>query len=1758
MADLLAQQAKFREKRREQSMRRKDLYDARQSLQLVRDEIGVKLRATGATTLPASDPLSIKQAELVAAMPALQQAVTNAEQAVRGLFDELYTDRDFQTLLADVPGDAPFLLLPVRLETRFCRTRYFAKPVSKDWLLDFSQVNAPGAPLGWGVQESPEGIALQVRAPFPEGANEALFNAIIGRAIQSGNLKPANGRWLQRKPDSLELRIRILPDDIHIDSFEENLAPEEVERGKQFWQRVWKGDKPEAAWDELRSFFSTPRSAWVVRQTRPLNFVDEGTLPAKPQFPELKLRANSYTQAPVAAALPDFFTAILHKVRQPERLVKGQLVSPDVVTGFDPDEPDPSAFEPDQDGNLKFPEALRWIFNFEEAEKKGLAIRVPLNEFEFATGFDKLVVLGVKLSAGQEEGKELLEHVFQSHLYEEKGMHVLPQGTPTNNFESVKSGYNRPEQEAARYFKATWKGGHAWSDAQRTDPLLQPDGLRLTEALGIGADFSRRLPGADGEDVREAMAMNRLLYPGTLGYWLRQFFSPPLLEAQLDALQDFFEQFVSGRGLLPAIRIGRQPYGILPATAFKFWKSKNPQDFPQVLFEVVLKKLDGFWEGLKGDVLFAGDGRVTADQLSEDLMRLAGYDPASSRFTQQALFGEGHLNFMLRLNLFQYLGLAGGGILKNPPTVNQFQGQVEPELREKLWELGDFAAFRFMHAHPKKRRLDGPVIEDLPLSESRSLQKFSGSTWNYLDWLLHSSVEELWKEQFQRVPLAQGAPAAVPPKALLYHFARFALRRGALDNALRLLEPDEKLRILKTRDLELLALLSDAGAEFTPASLNDQNLIQRTLKPLVQRLGIQGTFFLTPNRFSYFEQAIGSPARPVKDILQEGAATGAAAFADQRQAVSVLKDLATARLERLFCEHLDLCSYRLDAWFQALPLERLSRRRAAPASQGMCLGAFGFLEKVRPAAPASFVQEVEPVFATAFDVKTACLPLVNTRQLQAAGQDVDKLLANSFVYLGNDPSHNCRFDVAKRRVVMQVQPAPGNHGFIHAPSPEHADTAAILRAAWIGRQAGGDNDPGTLAVRLDSPRVRGALALLEGIGQGDSLAALLGYQLERKLHDARLDPLIFKVRRLFPFKTDQPPNVFAATTDGMAVIQAWQSSPGGWGGTSLSGQDRQHIEPLLVDLQSQFDALSDLLLTESVFQTVKGSPGRAAAALRTLNASGQVHNPEVVQTPQRGSLVVFRTGIVFPGNNFLGKWGPTLTPKAAASPKLNNWMAGQLPNPTRVIVTAIPAGGAPQKLKLSDLDVQPLDLMAMFPEPNAKVEEASHLAWLAESLARKKLALPAGASVTIDFASRAVADANELTIGEIAPLVHQLAQLSAAARPVTAVDFLREGGQGAAPAFNAAAIQQAFVKMVKTERQPETLSRRIAAAQADLEAGLAASATSDRAQAAWSALLDALAEGARWLVTNRALGMRRIVDIEQSQLLLQTAARTAADLQRMQADADTLIAELVAAPPAGKYAICERVADRLFGKSLRLCPVVQLTNVPVVKQAQAADLSQNLDLLSLENWQCQSALVHPVFRLYRQCALLREALAAPAAEQELTILQFNSPTAATGFWIGAEMRGAPPNADISQSFGGTLSFALELPKNWNPATALSGLVFDEWTEMLPSREATTGVAFHFNQPDTEPPQVILLAVCPAEGENWRWEYLTETILDIFERARKRLIDFDHVKSNAALAHVLPAVVAPLDRDNLSANLDLGRNQTDVPLDANGGAPIVSL
>ena len=85
-----------------------------------------------------------------------------------------------------------------------------------------------------------------------------------------------------------------------------------------------------------------------------------------------------------------------------------------------------------------------------------------------------------------------------------------------------------------------------------------------------------------------------------------------------------------------------------------------------------------------------------------------------------------------------------------------------------------------------------------------------------------------------------------------------------------------------------------------------------------------------------------------------------------------------------------------------------------------------------------------------------------------------------------------------------VQPQPqqtASAGFVHAPSLNQATTAAVLRAGYLAHN---DASQRPFEIDLSSGKVRLALHLLDGIRQGQPLGALLGYRLERAMHNAKL------------------------------------------------------------------------------------------------------------------------------------------------------------------------------------------------------------------------------------------------------------------------------------------------------------------------------------------------------------------------------------------------------------------------------------------------------------------------------------------------------------------------------------------------------------------------------------------------------------------------------------------------------------------------------
>jgi hypothetical protein len=108
--------------------------------------------------------------------------------------------------------------------------------------------------------------------------------------------------------------------------------------------------------------------------------------------------------------------------------------------------------------------------------------------------------------------------------------------------------------------------------------------------------------------------------------------------------------------------------------------------------------------------------------------------------------------------------------------------------------------------------------------------------------------------------------------------------------------------------------------------------------------------------------------------------------------------------------------------------------------------------------------------------------------------------------------------------------------------------------------------------------------------------------------------------------------------------------------------------------------------------------------------------------------------------------------------------------------------------------------------------------------------------------------------------------------------------------------------------------------------------------------------------------------------------------------------------------------------------------------------------------------------------------------------------------------------------GEFLSIVRELPEGHGMAGAQAGLLIDEWSEVIPNRFETTGIAANYDQPNTEAPQCVLVAVSPTIKGHWEWNDLIDTLIDTFDRAKRRAVEPDFLRTTP-YAQLLPAVLS---------------------------------
>jgi hypothetical protein len=1483
----------------------------------------------------------------------------------------------------------------------------------------------------------------------------------------------------------------------------------------------------------------------------------------------VETQAQAWTQAPRVRVLPDRLVLVARGPGGPVTALGAPIRSP-LYVGPDPSAPEEETLRPDG-ADLVVPDELLWLTDFERAVAWGMAFDVKLTPEQAAQGFDRILVAGVRMSATPQAGQALVEELLTDHARSRSGFALVPQGTPTNNTEGGGSGFTRADDPDASF------------EALRTDPPPGADGRRLADALGIDAALLDHVPNAGRTDMAEARALQTAVWPATLGYFLETMMHPVFADATVGEIRRFMLDHVSGRGPFPAIRIGAQPYGVLATTAFSRigWIDRRGNAFLGNLLGL-LRTAGADWRALAAGVAHVG----SAEDPHAALLELLGLHPASVEFDLR--YGRSHAH------LHNHASLVGGARdLRDAVSDPDFDAGAR-DLLERLGYGGERPDLLERWFHRGQSTLLGDVIDDRPLSESAGIRAWTQDGRNYLEWLRDAARASL-----DALRLQDGFADDRPPGALLYLLARHALMLGYADAAYDL---HRAAGVLTGGELEAM--------KREPAFVHvaDGRGSESRWAPL----------------YAIDSRVTDSETQTVAEYVTAtiGEAEPTAGLSEQLEALGLLTDLPTARLERLLAEHLDCAAYRLDAWMLGVANLQLSEMRAGRREprRGVYVGAYGWLEDIRR-------KDAQPQAVT--------LP-----------ED----LAAIFDRDGDPP----------------LTRDPTNGGHLHAPSLNHAVTAAVLRSGYLANA--GPENPTSLGVNLSSERVRLALSVLDGIRAGHGLGELLGYRLERGLHDrhdlAEVDSFIFVLRKAFPLRADHlastrtPDDVSIAAiearnvVDGLQLIEQVRQAgttayPFGLALPAATPEQRAAIDAEVDRLLDVHDAVADLALAESVHQAVQGNYDRVAGALAAYTTGGFPPEPDVVRTPATGAVLTHRVGLHL---DRTATAPPGATPRAVAEPPLNAWLESVLPELDAIACTVawkhpVTGAAAEQRVTMADLGLQPYDLLALVgSDTDQAMTELDDrvLAWVlgAGVVARPDTALE------IRYTDR---PATGVSVFEVAPLVRHLRGLLLRARPLRASDVAL--GAEATPERDArlfarrdriAAVRDALATLA------DDIGDRVAAAQglsdADVLGGIDAlvddaAALLARAaafgipetgwgyalawrQGAYAALVGALRDRiARWdgrLVTYRGLideydaldlatsDQERLVLLRRAESFVSTqpiaspitpaalrsalpgvrdalvarqdalrgvadgSAASLSDLlddvrplattdafdpepfafpeheARVPAYADELVASLVktsaevtrrvqtadaafaahdAAPegPARVDALTQ-AAQAMLGDDFRIVPELEPSPEQAEEWRLAVAASESGELtrflrdeadvdLPVDEWLYGAARVREQLRAWEAIVVLAGGFERP--EPELVPLQL--PYAPADSWLALRF---PGDYVID---GDRLLYSAHYARPFAAGERQCALLLDEWTEVIPGEEATTGVALNYDRPNAEAPQSLLLVTPAAWDGAWHWDDLVGALDETLDLAKARAVEPAHVDTTP-YARFLPTTV----------------------------------
>ena len=503
------------------------------------------------------------------------------------------------------------------------------------------------------------------------------------------------------------LLVRIFPDEIAVTQMMKPVTRQEMQHALDFWAAYFYHDGNElqqmAAFKSLCSRYGAPRAAYIARhffsvqhtvrlialknqvdafkkQDLPLEEIVSKLEALMEQIKFVGLRPDGEGQSfavPMSELMPDRFIlqARLDNGKRKSRTIVqyGHLIPASIQVGIDLNrQPNFSVAK----SGVKFTDNLRWMTDYDEAERMGMAITLPLGSFKWARGgeprsfvFESIYVMGIKELrkdnlADSEECSRLLAKLFNTHLYSNEGLELLKIGTPTNilddeDFSKTGQGRNAGSSEydtTENVQQESFFRKSIQPMPQGVKPLIRhSDGSSLSKLFCFDTLPNEENPfanvaGRNNAEVRKARFVRKAFLEVLQD-------SHPLLKAiaKNARLRYYFLDNVSPVGIYAPFRIGSQPYGIVPVCDFKNLKY-GKGDRLETMRSLLLLLAD-HWNSLAKEVVLSEANMHTGNNLGseEKYLRAVSATPVSRSFYSRKALKEPDL-----LSPFYFKGKKSG------------------------------------------------------------------------------------------------------------------------------------------------------------------------------------------------------------------------------------------------------------------------------------------------------------------------------------------------------------------------------------------------------------------------------------------------------------------------------------------------------------------------------------------------------------------------------------------------------------------------------------------------------------------------------------------------------------------------------------------------------------------------------------------------------------------------------------------------------------------------------------------------------------------------------------------------------------------------------------------------------------------------------------------------------------------------------------------------------------------------------------------